>query len=136
VTLVATNTEGTDDVQHAVVVLPPPCEPVTGVELTLVTTGTIYPGDLATFTVDVLPDGATRPYTYTVDGGPEMTTTDDPFMFSVTATAPGTQAVAIAAWNCTGVDPVTATIDVIVTPPEPVTFSVYLPLVVKSQAGK
>jgi hypothetical protein len=130
VTLTATNTEGADDVQHTVVVLPPPCEPVTDLELTLVTTGTIYPGDLVDFTANVLPDGATTPYTYTVNGGPEMTTIDDPFTFTVTATAPGTQTVEIAVWNCTGVDPVTATIDVVVTP---VTFRVYLPIVLRGE---
>ena len=128
VTLVATNTEGTDDVQHAVVVLVPPCEAVTGVDLTLVTTGTIYPGDPVTFSADVLPDGATTPYTYTVDGGPATSTSDDPFTFVVTASEPGTQTVEIAIWNCPGAAPATATIDVVVTEP----FYFYLPIVLKA----
>ncbi len=105
VTLSATNSQGSDIVQHPVVVLEAACVEVTGVDLTLVTTGIIYPGDAVDFSADIMPDDAGTPYTYTVDYGdgsaPVLdTSSDDPLALNHTFYATGTYEVEIAVWNC------------------------------------
>ncbi|MFZ2097390.1 MAG: M14 family zinc carboxypeptidase [Anaerolineales bacterium] len=66
VTLAATNPYGNSTITHTVEV-----ETVdfTGVDLTQVTSGPLFPGDLVEFSADLLPDNATKPYTFTIDYG-------------------------------------------------------------------
>ena len=109
----------------------PQCEPITGIELSVSANPPVYPGELVTVTVDVMPDGATVPYSYTVNGGAVQTTTDDPFSFSLSFSEAGTQTVEVEVWNCAGMVPVTGTIEVVVTEPEPEPFYFYLPIVLK-----
>jgi PKD repeat protein len=133
-TLTVLNCEGTysDTATGQVTVeCEPPCVAVEGVTLTVVTTDTLYPGDEALFSADVVPDGATPPYTYTVDGGPEMTATTGPLSFTLSFEQPGTHTVEIAIWNCEMTVPVTGTADAVVWEPEEPIFYIYLPLVVK-----
>src|SRR4030042_2516030 len=42
---------------------------ITTVNLTLVDSDTIYPGEIVGFNTDLLPDTAAKPYTYTIDYG-------------------------------------------------------------------
>ncbi|GEM_PF-1054018 len=104
------------------------CQQVTGVELSVVTTGTILPGQLVTFRADIAPDDATKPYSYTVNAGPPMSSSDDPLFFDLTFGSPGAHPVTIAVWNCGMPTPVTDSVVV------QVWYRVYLPLVFKGRA--
>jgi carboxypeptidase T len=128
VTLVATNTVGSDSVSHPVVVLPFTCVEVTGAQLSLVPTGTIYLGDAIDFSADIMPDAATKPYTYTISAGVPLTDTDDPLDFSLTFNTTGTHTVEISVWNCAMTVPVTSSLEVGVMSSLP---RVYLPLITK-----
>jgi carboxypeptidase T len=127
VTLTATNTVGSDSVSHPVVVLPASCVEVTGVQLSLVTTGTLYTGTPAEFSADILPDDATKPYTYTISAGLPLTGTADPLGFSLTFGTAGTHTVAIDVWNCALTVPVTSSAEVLVLP----LHHLYLPIIIK-----
>jgi PKD repeat protein len=90
---------------HQIVIHPaPPCTEVTGVDLSVVTSGTIYPGTIVEFSADVAPDDADKPYNYrvTVDGTPgDLSVSDvDPFIFTETFVLTGAHSVGIAVWNC------------------------------------
>jgi len=100
----------------------PPCTQVTGVNLTIVTTGTIYAGDTVAFQADIVPDGATRPYTYTVylDGTTLVYPQEgiaDPLTFSHTFPFTGSYVVEVAVWNCGMTEPVTGTVQMNVYEP-------------------
>lgn len=101
------------------------CAQVTGVTLTQVTTGSLYPGDWVAFRADLVPDGAVWPYHYRValDGTPgaEMSATLEPLVFSDTFDVPGTHAVEIAVWNCemTEGEAVTDSLTLVVDSPPP-----------------
>ncbi|MGC8874822.1 MAG: hypothetical protein ACP5SI_10320, partial [Chloroflexia bacterium] len=71
------------------------------------------------------PDDATKPYSYTVNAGPPLSSGDDPLFFELTFAAPGMHPVTIAVWNCGMPTPVTDSVDVWVG------YGVYLPLVFK-----
>jgi carboxypeptidase T len=119
VTLVATNTLGSDSVRHPVVLLPDRCVPITGVHLALVGDGTLYPGDDVVFRADLLPDGATKPYTYTVDFGDgtfpvEHVSSEDPKTFHHTFAAAETYIVQMPVRNCNVEEPVVGTTQVAV----------------------
>jgi carboxypeptidase T len=107
----------------------PPCAEVSGVVLTLVSTEPLYPGASVEFRADILPDGATKPYTYTLASGVPLTSTADPLTVVLSFSAPGSQTVEIAAWNCAMTVPVTGSLQVVVMPP-PLRF--YLPLITRS----
>jgi len=112
------------------VVVEAPCEPVTDVELTLLTTGTLYVGDDLLFGVDLTPDTATPPYSYTLAvGGPELTADTEPFTFTLSFSTPGTHTVEIAVWNCDMAEPVTGTVEVVVQAPK---IYIYLPIIAKN----
>jgi carboxypeptidase T len=128
VTLVATNTLGSDSVSHEVVVLAGQCAEVTGVNLTLVTTGTIYTGDQVDLSADIAPDDATKPYTYAISAGTPLTSTADPLIFAITFSVPGTHTVEVEVWNCAMTTPVTGSIQIVVMPP---LYHAYLPLITK-----
>jgi hypothetical protein len=113
------------------------CVEVTGVTLSQVTTGMIYTDTLVAFSADIAPDGASKPYTYTIDYGDGMsvtlTSSADPLALSHTFTAVGTYTVQISVWNCDMTVPVTDQVEVVVSeqagPPE---YKLYLPLINKN----
>ena len=84
----------------------PACTPVTGVGLSLATSGDIYTDTEVSFSANVAPDNAGKPYTYTIDYGDGVSTTatssDDPLTAPLTHTftATGTYEIEIAVWNC------------------------------------
>ncbi len=122
VVMTATNCAGDTSVaSHVVNVGGVACTDVAAVELTLVTTGTIYPGMPVQFSADIAPDDATKPYNYaiSVDGvpGPVQNSSADPLLFSQTFIATGTHSVEMAAWNCAMVEPVTDVVAVVVEEP-------------------
>jgi subtilisin family serine protease len=99
---------------HTIATATPPCTDVASVELTLVTTGTIYTDTLTQFHADLAPDEATKPYSYTVDYGDGVVITGsqiaDPLVLTHTFGVTGTYEVPLAAWNCAMKDPVTDTV--------------------------
>jgi hypothetical protein len=110
------------------------CVEVSGVDLSLLTTGAIYTDTPVQFEADVAPDDATRPYTYTISyvaGSRPVTGTsnDDPFAFNHTYTSTGTYTVEFWAWNCDMTEPVSDTVEISVVSP---IHSVYLPVVLKN----
>ncbi len=121
---------------HSVVVVASPvCTAVTGVDLTLVTTGTIYPTDRELFRADITPLDLTMPYSYGltvngVPGGVEVGSTN-PLTFTLVAGEPGTYTVEIALWNCAMTVPVTDSVVVVVSEPVTPRFYIYLPIIVK-----
>jgi len=109
--------------EHTIVITQTPvCTEVTGVDLTVETTGTIYPGDPVDFAADILPDDFAAPYSYTVDYGDGTAPASgsdiaDPLLFTHSYTAVGSYTVEFAAWNCAMQEPVTDTVVVIVREP-------------------
>jgi hypothetical protein len=82
------------------------CQGLTGVSLQPLTPGTLYISTPVTLSADLVPDGFTRPYTYTLnfdDGLPPISSQsgEDPLVVTRTYTATGTYNVQIWAWNCT-----------------------------------
>ena len=95
------------------------CTPVAGVSLTQVTTGTIYAGDVVTFSLETLPETAV-PYTYTVMVGETtvitaQTGSTTPLFFNHAFTQSGSYSVTVSVWNCDMTLPVTATLVVVVS---------------------
>jgi hypothetical protein len=105
----------TDTVQ-VVVSERPPCTKVTGVDLSLITSGDIYTGTVVEFSADILPDDASKPYTCTVDYGTGASdpalSSDDPLTTPLdhTFTTTGTYDVEIAIWNCDMAEAVTSVV--------------------------
>ena len=136
VTLTTTNDYGSSLVSHPVEVLEPICVDLSSVDVTLLTSAPIYPGDVVEFSVDVTPDEASKPYTYTVDYGDgnvfEGTSSDDPLTLSHTFDTPGDFTVALGALNCAMSESVTDEVNLTVSAsPVPIT-SVELSLVTTS----
>jgi PKD repeat protein len=79
------------------------CTDVAGVDLALVTAGTIYTGSIVQFSAGITPDDA-KPYSYTVDYGDGTVITDlsadGPLLLDHTYSATGTYQVEIDVWNC------------------------------------
>jgi PKD repeat protein len=119
VTLVATNTVSSDSIQHTVIVNP--VEPInfTGATLTQATSNPIFPAIEVDFSADLLPDNATKPYTYTIDFGDGTVITDisdhDPLLLPHTYPSSGWYTVQISVWNAFMIDPVTDDLDVFVS---------------------
>jgi hypothetical protein len=112
----------------------PICTDVTGVELTLVTAGPIYPNDTVSFDADIAPDDADKPYNFEIDYGdgtpPETgSSSADPRAFDHSYTLPGTYTVAISIWNCEMAVPASDEVEVVVMEPEAPMFYIYLPIV-------
>jgi ELWxxDGT repeat protein len=103
--------------------IPPDCVEVSGVTLAQLTAGPIYPHTTVEFSADIAPVTATAPYTYAVDGGAAMTTTETTIPLTRSFAGTGTHGVEIAAWNCAMAVPVTDSVAVEVRP-----RMVYLPL--------
>jgi hypothetical protein len=92
------------DVHEIVITAAPVCTEVTGVDLTITSTGAIYTDTVVHFSADIAPDDASKPYTYTVDygsgHGTPASSSDDPLTFDQTFVTTGAQTVEIAIWNC------------------------------------
>ncbi len=125
-TLVVTATNCTTalvtDTHTIVITQLPTCTEVTGVDLTVEMTGTIYPGDPVDLAADIMPDGFTAPYSYTVDYGDGTAPVGgssgaDPLLLHYGYTATGTYTVEIAVQNCAMAEPVTDTVVVVVREP-------------------
>ncbi len=117
------------------------CTPVTGVGLSLTTSSDIYTDTEVTFSADVAPDNAGKPYTYTIDYGAgasaPATSSDDPLTTPLnhTFTATGAYEVEIAVWNCdmSAAQAVTDTVRVTVSGREEAGHKIYLPLVARNR---
>jgi hypothetical protein len=122
-TATAANCSGTglDTFVDTVTVTCESCTPISGIELSQTSPDPIYPGEAATFAADLTPDGASKPYSYTVsvDDVPILSgqSSDDPLEFEHPFSEPGEYAVSIAAWNCESSKPVTDEIVVVVAAP-------------------
>ncbi|MBU0510203.1 MAG: PKD domain-containing protein, partial [Chloroflexi bacterium] len=117
VTLVATNSLDSDSVSHQVVV---ELVDIDQVDLTLVTTGTIVTNTLVEFAADIIPNGATKPYTYTLDFGDATmpvtaTSSSDPLPITHTFATTGTFPVTIGVRNLGMTAPVTDAVSVTVS---------------------
>jgi N-acetylneuraminic acid mutarotase len=113
------------------------CIEVEGVDLTLVTTGTIYTGDLVEFSAEVMPLNADIPFSYTIDYGDgttaEGTSSDFVMSFDHTYTTSDTFTVEIGVWNCDITEPLTDMVDVtVMEPPAPPFYYYYLPMLYKN----
>ncbi len=107
--------------------------PVTGLDLSLLTPGTLYVGDPASFSADIAPDEAAKPYTYTLDFGDATAiitamSSADPLAFDHTFAAAGVYTVTITVWNSAMTTPVTDTVTVTIEAPS---YEVYLPIVMR-----
>jgi carboxypeptidase T len=119
VTLVATNTVGSDSVEHPVVVLPDECVDLSEIAVAGDTAGV---AGTYTFTTSYEPPDASPPITYTWDNGGAGAV-------SVRALDVGTYTLVVTATNC--VDAlVTDTHTIIIGEPG---FYIYLPLVIKDR---
>jgi PKD repeat protein len=91
---------------HTIVIAEPAvCTDVMGVDLSLLTPGTIYTDTLIELSADVAPDDAAKPYTFTVDYGDGTVpvtgdSSDDPLVLTYTYDTTGTYEIGIAVWNC------------------------------------
>jgi PKD repeat protein len=126
VQLDATNNLGTDSITHTVKVLP---SAITSVDLTQVTTGSLFPGEAVSFNADLHPDEGTSPFQYTLDFGDGAVVTGtsemDPLLFFHVYTFSGPYTVKISVWNDGTPQPVTDSIDVYIN------FEIFLPLTSK-----
>ncbi len=117
VILTSTNNLGTDSISHTVTVDP---APITAIDLSLITPGTIYPGYNVEFSADLAPDTAAKPYDYTIDFGDGTvasgSSSADPYEFSHAYTGAGTYTVQFSAQNAVMPESLSASIDVTVTP--------------------
>jgi PKD repeat protein len=88
--------------------------------LTLITPGTIYPGYNVELSADLAPDTAAKPYDYTIDYGDgnveSGSSSTDPFEFSHAYTDAGIYTVQFTAQNAVMPEPLSASIDVTITP--------------------
>ena len=80
---------------------------------------------------DIAPDQATKPYTYTIDGGTAISSSADPLTFDLTFTSVGTHTVEVAVWNCEMTTPLVGAINVSVIASEPLKFYIYLPILLR-----
>ncbi len=86
------------------------CTRVTDIDLTLVTTGTLYPNDPVDFSANIMPDDAGKPYSYTINYGDGTVingdSSDDPLLLQHTYNAVDVYDVTVTVWNCPGSAPV------------------------------
>jgi PKD repeat protein len=126
VTLDATNNFGKDSITHTVTV---ELLAITSVDLTQVTTGTIYTGDSVNFSADITPDNAAKPYEYSIDfgDGKVVTGTSDmePLLFYHVFTSGGVYMVQISVKNTVMSEPVTDSLAVHVN------YMIFMPLTSK-----
>jgi hypothetical protein len=115
------------------------CTDLAGAELTKLSPDIVFQGLPAQFNVDLSPDDATKPYTYTLGYGdltPPLTdlSSADPFQFSYTYQQTGTFTMTFSAWNCAMTIPVSDTLQVEVEPFIP-PMKVFLPMIMTNFAA-
>ena len=113
------------------------CTPVEGATLTLNSSGDIYVGNVVSFTADIVPDDASKPYTYTINYGDGTlvvpnSSSDDPLTLEHSYAATGTYTIEFAAWNCEMTVPFTDTLELTVMAQGPEMFTIYLPVVMRN----
>jgi len=100
VTLVVENPYGSDTAIHPVTVIP---VAIDSVDLSQVTTGPIFPGNVVELSADLLPDNSGKPYNYTIDFGDGTALSNvsslDPLIFTHTYLSSGVFTVQIWVWN-------------------------------------
>jgi hypothetical protein len=109
------------------------CTQVSSVSLAT-TSGLIYPGEAIDFLVDIVPDTASKPYSYSVDYGDDtavltLAGADDPLTLTHSFDA-GDYVVRFAAWNCAMSQPDAVTNSLQVRIAESARV-IYLPLIIK-----
>jgi carboxypeptidase T len=127
VTLVATNKTSTDSISHAVTVNP---VAYTSVNLTQLTNNPIFIGNMVSFSADMLPDNAGKPYNYTINYGDGTIITDisslDPLFLDHIFKTSGKHTVQVWVWNAGMSEPVTSSLIVDVN-----YYMLYMPLTYK-----
>ncbi len=93
--------------------------------------GALYTDTLITWTVTLLPLDAARPYTYTLDGGLPLTTTENTVSFTRTGETTGAHAILFAAWNPVMAQPLTQTLAYEIVARPSYNSRVYLPIVLR-----
>ena len=93
------------------------CVEIEEIDLKVLTAGTPYTGTLLTFSADIAPNNAAKPYTYTLDYGDGAApisgvSSADPFTFTYTYTTTGVYTATFTAWNCAMTEPVTPSITI------------------------
>jgi carboxypeptidase T len=113
VTLSAENPYGTSSFSDTVTVQH---VEITTVDLTQVTTGPIFPGEMVGFSADLLPDNAGKPYDYTIDFGDGTVITGtsslDPLLLNHVFSSGGAYTVQIWVQNASMTEPITTMLDV------------------------
>jgi len=114
VTLTASNQLGFDEVIHNVTV---ENTAINSVNLAQETPGPIVPGDIVSFSADLSPDDATKPYSYTIDFGDgtvisDTSTLDVLYLEHIYSTS-GLHSVYIVVWNAGMLYPVLDGLDVL-----------------------
>jgi PKD repeat protein len=115
-TMVVTNSLGSSSISHPVVVQSTVCMPIVMINLTQVSQGTIFTDTNVIYNADILPNTATKPYTYTINYGDGLTPTTatsshDPLVLNHSFESPGTYPIEIAAWNCSPTQTVTSSLE-------------------------
>ncbi len=108
------------------------CTEITSVDLNVTTAGAIYTNTVVAFSAAILPANLTTPYTYTINGGPELSSSSNPLAFTLTFSAVGTHTVTIAVWNCAMATPATDSVDVVVAELPSGYLHIYLPVITRS----
>jgi PKD repeat protein len=111
------------------------CLPLTGVDLSIMA-GTMQTDTPVRFRADLMPDDATKPYSYTVDYGDgtapiTATSSTDPLTLTHTYNTSATYTVEIGVWNCDMTTPITDILDVEIV--RAADFYIYLPLVLRGK---
>jgi hypothetical protein len=111
------------------------CTPLTDVALSRTPTGTLQMDTSVRFRTDLMPNDATKPYSYTIaygDGSTPLTNTGstDPLTLTHIYNTTGTHTVEIGVWNCDKLMPITDVLDVTIV--RAVDFDIYLPLVLRN----
>jgi uncharacterized repeat protein (TIGR01451 family) len=119
VTLTATNTLGTDSISHPVTIAP--CIPIQAITLTQTSAAPLYIGDAVSYLVDILPNDAHKPFSYTVDYGegaplPAALSALDPLTLTHAFSTLGDHTVTVSAWNCSMASPQVSAVSTTITP--------------------
>ncbi|MBN1485580.1 MAG: cadherin-like domain-containing protein, partial [Chloroflexia bacterium] len=116
-------------------VLEEACVELSTATLSLLTAGPIYPGEPVDFLLDLLPDGFSPPYNYTLNYGDGTVITDvsglDPLTLTHSYAATGTYQVTVEVWNCAMAAPIGDGVQVVVGEAG-MMYEIYLPLVLNA----
>lgn len=105
--------------------------PITAVLVTVIPTSTVYAGDSVAFEVEIVPETAVPPYSYTVsinsiDVITGQTTLNNPLTFDYTFADTGVYMVTVSVWNYGMASPVSHTVNVTALPIVEERYIVYL----------